>query len=90
MFKTVHHSPVIYIFLKDQSLDCYNKFSVSGGSISDTPWYLERGEQKKRHRLLSCLSAFHHEERAHAAAKHISHKAVNVLGLVSCHADADL
>lgn len=47
MFKTVHHSPVIYIFLKDQSLDCYNKFSVSGGSISDTPWYLERGEQKK-------------------------------------------
>lgn len=58
MFKTVHHSPVIYIFLKDQSLDCYNKFSVSGGSISDTPWYLERGEQKKKTQAVILLERF--------------------------------
>lgn len=56
MFKTVHHFPVIYIFLKDQSLDCYNKFSVSGGSISDTPWYLEEGEEKTQDViLLTCF-----------------------------------
>lgn len=63
MFKTVHHFLVIYIFLKDQSLDYYNKFSVSGGSTSDTPWYLEEGKKKKRCRMSSCSSALCHEEQ---------------------------
>lgn len=87
MFKTVHHFLVIYIFLKDQSLDYYNKLSVSGGSISDTPWYLERGEKDAGCHLAQVLSAV--KNSIHTAAKHISHKAENISGLVSCRADTD-
>lgn len=88
MFKTVHHFLVIYIFLKDQSLDYYNKFSVSGGSTSDTPWYLEEGKKKKKDagcHLAQVLSAM--KNSIHTAAKHISHKVRKHLG--ACQLDAN-